>query len=216
MASKNGLETCVDATGVLAKRLEMPVGIINVHRNIKSNTKEAQQLRFGAFLLIYGALEGYFQAICKQPNNTRVTPLVPDKINTKIKNIWNFDTFTRDWSVRTRSAVEGGGNRSRWILLENREIHAYLADMKSLRDLLAHGDDPRKSTNVSGMLWGLKGGGHSLRMMGVEGFIQAAEDLATQTVFTFGGGPSQLPSWPAVQRTTLSAETLPALIMGNC
>jgi hypothetical protein len=50
-------------------------------------------------------------------------------------------------------------------------------------------------SNRSGALWPLKSGGHSMRLMGAEGFIQACCDLASQTVPTVG----TLPTFPSGQ-----------------
>ncbi|WP_129667126.1 hypothetical protein [Phytoactinopolyspora endophytica] len=83
--------------------------------------------------------------------------------------------------------------------------------MKKLRDLLNHGQDPRKATNESGALWPLARGGHSMRLMGAEGFIQACCDLAAQTVLAYGGDVSNLPAWPEPERSGLSAEKRPRL-----
>src|SRR5262245_25543192 len=53
--------------------------------------------------------------------------------------------------------------------------------MKTLRDLLSHGRDPVTVTNDGHTLWTVRGG-WSLRLMGVEGFIQFVEDLAEQAL----------------------------------
>lgn len=90
-------------------------------------------------------------------------------------------------------------------------ISAYLADMKSLRDLLNHGQDPGRATNESGALWPLANGRHSMRLMGAEGFIQACCDLAAQTVLAYGGTFDDLPDWPEPERSGLSAEKRPSL-----
>ncbi|MFD6874633.1 MULTISPECIES: hypothetical protein [unclassified Streptomyces] len=87
----------------------------------------------------------------------------------------------------------------------------YLADMKSLRDILSHGGDPYTASNHSGALWSLKGGGHSMPLMGAEGFIQACCDLASQTVLAYGGSLADFPEWPEPERSGLSLERRPSL-----
>jgi hypothetical protein len=69
-------------------------------------------------------------------------------------------------------------------------------DMKSLRDLLIHGSDPSRVTNKSDALWPLKKGGFSMRLMGVEGFIQAAQDIASCTALAIAGVDAEIPQWP--------------------
>jgi hypothetical protein len=50
-----------------------------------------------------------------------------------------------------------------------------------------------------------------MRVMGAEGFIQAACDLAGQTVLAFGGSADDFPTWPEPVRSGLSAEPRPSL-----
>jgi hypothetical protein len=82
--------------------------------------------------------------------------------------------------------------------------------MKNLRDRLNHGGDVKAVSNESFALWPISGG-HSMSIMGVEGFIQACTDLAHQTVLAYGGRADQLPDWPEPQRSGLSAEKRPKL-----
>ncbi|SFT09619.1 hypothetical protein SAMN05660874_05678 [Saccharopolyspora flava] len=118
-------------------------------------------------------------------------PLNPDKLRS-VGDQQGVRLFTNDWGVRTRCPATSGGNRSRWVVFAGKQsLGAYLADMKKLRDLLSHGQDPRMTSNASGALWQLAKGGNSMRLMGAEGFIQAACDLAAQSLFLnliLGGG----------------------------
>ena len=65
--------------------------------------------------------------------------------------------------------------------------------MKTLRDLLSHGSDPVSVTNDGRTLWTVRGG-WSLRLMGVEGFIQFVEDLAEQALLEAGVPPETVPN----------------------
>lgn len=62
-----------------------------------------------------------------------------------------------------------------------------------------------------GHLWPLANGGNSMRLMGAEGFIQTAGDLAAQTVLAFGGELGDVPIWPEPAPSGPSAEPRPAL-----
>ncbi|WP_314567581.1 hypothetical protein [uncultured Actinomyces sp.] len=81
--------------------------------------------------------------------------------------------FTREWGVRTRVDADPchSGNYSRWIVFEGEDLRNYLHDMKRLRDLLAHGEDPFSIETYSDALWERKKG-KSMTLMGVEGFFK--------------------------------------------
>ena len=57
--------------------------------------------------------------------------------------------------------------------------------------------------------------GWSLRLMGVEGFIQFAGDLAEQALLEAGVLPHRVPAWPEPQRSGISRTGLPALPNGD-
>ena len=50
-----------------------------------------------------------------------------------------------------------------------------------------------------------------MRLMGVEGFVQATTDLIGQTILAYGGTLADVPDWPEPERSGLSAETRPPL-----
>ena len=93
---------------------------------------------------------------------------------------------------------------------ERRTSQDYLSDMKRLRDLLSHGGDPVSVANDSRTLWKVRGG-WSLRLMGVEGFIQLIEDLAEQALLEAGVPLKRVPTWPEPQRSGISLSGLPSL-----
>jgi hypothetical protein len=93
------------------------------------------------------------------------------------------------------------------VLLKGNPLAHYLDDMKNLRDLLSHGGDPRRVTNKAGAFYALQSG-HSVHLTTVEGFIQAVEDIASQTALTLFGTDICLPVWPLPPLTT--AGTRPA------
>jgi hypothetical protein len=82
--------------------------------------------------------------------------------------------------------------------------------MKRLRDLLSHGSDPVSVTNDSSTLWAVRGG-WTLRLMGVEGFIQFVEDLAEQALLEADVPLKRIPAWPEPQRSGISMTGLPTL-----
>jgi hypothetical protein len=90
--------------------------------------------------------------------------------------------------------------------LKGRRLSLYLMDMKSLRDLLSHGSDPTLVTNNSQTLWPLVNGRFSMRLMGVEGLIQAVEDIASCTAISIAGSGVHLPIWPSPPESGVSAE----------
>jgi catechol 2,3-dioxygenase-like lactoylglutathione lyase family enzyme len=92
---------------------------------------------------------------------------------------------------------------------EGRTSQGYLSDMKRLRDLLSHRGDPFSVTNDGRTLWKVRGG-WSLRLMGVEGFIQFAEDLA-EALLEAGVPREKVPTWPEPQRSGISLTGRPSL-----
>lgn len=204
---------------VLAQRWEIPSRMISLHRELQGavtpsgerlSGKRQHTLRWGAFLLIYAPMESFFNEILGyRAEKRRTLPLHPDKVRDAAKQKHGVDLFTNSWSVRTRITLDGAGNRSRWYLYSGSgDVRDYLADMKSLRDVLSHGGDPYSASNDSGALWPVKKGA-SMRLMGVEGFLQACCDLVGQTVLSYGGELSDLPPWPEPDRSGLSAEQRP-------
>lgn len=114
------------------------------------------------------------------------------------------------WEGRTRQQPIRPGHRSEWALLKGGRLKDYLADMKRLRDLLSHGSDPVRVTNDSRTLWKVRSG-WSLRLMGVEGFIQFVEDLAEQVLLEANVPVERIPAWPEPQRSGISMSGLPTL-----
>ena len=193
--------------------------LINLRRDLeklpsgwadKSGKKKAA-LRWGIFVMIYAATEGFFNEVLEDPKQTRVLSLNPDKLRSAGES-HRGRLFTREWGVRTRVPVNPchSGNYSRWVVFEGESLRNYLRDMKDLRDRLAHGGDPFSASNASGALWDLKEG-VSMRLMGVEGFFQASIDLVAQTILAFGGTSEDIPEWPEPVRSKNSAKKLPAL-----
>lgn len=223
----------IEAAEVTAARLEIPTKLITLHRDLQdakmpdgSSIQRAKQhsLRWGIFLLVYGQAEGFFNEILGFRYECRTLPLNPDKIARQAAERHSVKLFAQDWGVRTRTLRGLRGGRSDWeTYIGTERVRIYLADMKSLRDLLAHGDDPNMATNNSGALWVLKekrdpraGDDHSnrkvsMRLMGVEGFVQATTDLIAQTILAYGGTLEDVPDWPEPARSKLSAEDRPPL-----
>lgn len=198
-----------------------PTLLVTLHRDIDGlrgldghrlgRSSKQYALRWAVFSMTYAAIEAFFNAVLRDPSSSRALPLNPDKLRLAGQRD-GVMLFTNDWGVRTRTQPPFGGKRSRWVVYSGtRDVAAYLSDMKRLRDLLSHGQDPRSATNDSGALWPLARSGHSMRVMGAEGFIQASCDLAAQTVLAYGGNARDLPPWPEPARSGLSAEPRPAL-----
>lgn len=188
------------------ERFQIPAGIIGLHNDLRKaklpdgNTlqgKRQHQLRWGAFLLTYACIEGFFNGVLDGPSN-RIIPINPDKINKTAKDNHGIDLFTNDWWVRTlvQPKPQSGGQFGEWRVYKGtHELRNYLSDMKSLRDTLSHGGDPTTSTNKSRALWSTTTR-NSLRMLGVEGFMQASFDLIEHTILAYGGSCNAFPSWP--------------------
>jgi hypothetical protein len=213
----------VKASNGLAAGLANATLLLTLHRDIDElrgldghrlgRSSKQYALRWAVFTMTYAALEAFFNDVVRDPSSPRTLPLHPDKLrNAGARH--GVTLFTNQWGVRTRATEAGAGKRSRWVVYTGRTaLSAYLGDMKSLRDLLSHGQDARKVTNTSGALWPLKSGGYSMRIMGAEGFVQSACDLAEQTILAFGGSSSDFPVWPEPVRSGLSAEPRPALAL---
>ncbi|KAF2412534.1 hypothetical protein B1729_14575 [Microbacterium sp. B35-04] len=221
MAAHHRLPDVVDAARDLAGGLINATLLLTLHRDIDAlhgldgrrlgSSSKQYALRWAIFTMTYAALEGFFNDVLRDPSSARALPLNPDKLRSAGER-YGVRLFTNDWGVRTRIQIPVGGSRSRWAVYSGTQsLNAYLGDMKSLRDLLSHGQDPRKASNESGALWPLAQGGHSMRVMGAEGFVQAACDLAEQTILAFGGRTHDFPTWPEPARSGLSAEPRPAL-----
>lgn len=215
------LPSVIKAAESLAAGLVNPTLLVTLHRDIdKLNGLDARRLgrstkqyalRWAIFTMTYAAIEAFFNDVLRDPASPRALPLNPDKLR-NAGDQHDVKLFTNDWGVRTRVQGSSGGNRSRWVVFNGKQpLGAYLADMKRLRDLLSHGQDPQATSNASGALWSLANGGHSMRLMGAEGFIQVACDLAAQTVLAFGGDLEDVPAWPEPTRSGLSAEQRPEL-----
>ena len=161
--------------------------------------------------MIYAATEGFFNAVLKAPESTRVLSLNPDKLRSAGEP-HGVRLFTREWGVRTRVDADPchSGNYSRWIVFEGEDLRNYLRDMKRLRDLIAHGENPFSIETYSDALWERKKG-KSMTLMGVEGFFQASTDLVAQTILAFGGTLEEIPEWPEPVRSKNSAKKRPAL-----
>lgn len=213
------LQQVLDAAHQHAESLRELALLINLRRDLeklpsgwadKSGKKKAA-LRWGIFVMIYAATEGFFNEVLEDPKQTRVLSLNPDKLRSAGES-HRVRLFTREWGVRARVPVNPchSGNYSRWVVFEGESLRNYLRDMKDLRDRLAHGGDPFSASNASGALWDLKEG-VSMRLMGVEGFFQASIDLVAQTILAFGGTSEDIPEWPEPVRSKNSAKKLPAL-----
>lgn len=216
------LSHVIDMAHSLAASLENPSLLVTLHRDIdglrgrdgKSLGRSAKQyaLRWSVFTMTYAATESFFNDVLNSGRpKARHLPLSPDKLRGEAAK-QGVQLFTNDWGLRTRTQGRGAGNRSRWALyLGTQAVREYLADMKNLRDILSHGGDPFVASNASGALWELANGGHSMRLMGAEGFIQACTDLAAQTILAYGGDSNHVPVWPEPERSGLSAEKRPGL-----
>lgn len=209
------------ATERLSTSLVNPALLVSLHRDLeglkgkdgKSLSRSGKQnaLRWGTFMLTFAALEGFFNdVLTEEPPRSRPLPVNPDKLRAEGAKM-RVKIFTNDWGIRTVTPGVMSWSRPRWrTYIGSESLRLYLADLKSLRDRLGHGGDVTGASNDSGALWPVSGG-HSMSIMGVEGFIQATTDLAAQTVLAFGGKLHQLPAWPEPQRSGLSSEKRPQL-----
>lgn len=218
-ASSVRIQRVVDAANRHAESLRDPALLISLHRDLRKLPsgwadepgKKKSALRWGIFLMVYAATESFFNEVFKVPESTRVLSLNPDKLRSAGDN-HQVRLFTREWGVCTRVDADPchSGNYSRWIVFEGEDLRNYLHDMKRLRDLLAHGEDPFSIETYSDALWERKKG-KSMTLMGVEGFFQASTDLVAQTILAFGGTLEEIPEWPEPVRSKNSAKKLPAL-----
>jgi len=212
--TERSLADLAEAAGAeLAVRLRIPCDIVDVHRVSNSRARIYSSLRYGAFLLAYAPLESFFTELTRYSDRAsgRALPLNLDKIQRELAVQWPNARFrTNLWEGRTRQQPTRPGSRSEWVHLKSRRLKDYLSDMKTLRDLLSHGRDPVSVTNDGRTLWAVRRG-WSLRLMGVEGFIQFVEDLAEQALLEAGVPPERVPAWPEPQRSGISATGLPSL-----
>jgi hypothetical protein len=196
-----------------ALRLRIPCDIVDVHRLNASRARIYSSLRYGAFLLAYAPCESFFTQLTQysERSNGRALPLNLDKIQRELALQWPDARFQVNlWEGRTRQQPTRPGSRSEWAHLKGGRLKHYLSDMKRLRDLLSHGASPVSVANDSQTLWKVRGG-WSLRLMGVEGFIQFVEDLAEQALLEAGVPPERIPTWPEPQRSGISLSGLPSL-----
>ena len=217
----NSLAPVVEAAERLAVSLRTPALLITLHRDINDvagldgrrlrGSKKQQALRWGIFTLTYSATEAFFNDVLTPTQaGRRLIPLNPDKLRDAGQRR-GVDLFTNGWGVRTRTPGMFPGQRPRWrTYVGVTGVRQYLADMKSLRDLLSHGGDPFAATNLSGALW-VQNKGNSMTLIGAEGFLQACCDLASQTLLAYGGDLSVFPEWPEPHRSGLSAGARPTL-----
>lgn len=198
-----------DALAELADRLQIPCDIIAVHRADTSRggrERKYTSLRYGAFLLAYAPFEAFLDQLTGyRATKGRVLGTSPDRVREAFRSSHGVANVTQGWKARTRVAPKPGtGGRSPWEQLEGDRLRDYLGDMKHLRDLLGHGKDPRLVANTAGTLWQLRDGRSSMRLMGVEGWIQAVQDLAVETAIAVAGSAVVVPAWPTHPSTGAS------------
>jgi hypothetical protein len=218
MTKRPNEDIAVSVGDELALRLRIPCDIVDVHRLSNSRARIYSSLRYGAFLLAYAPLESFFTQLTGRAEraNGRALPLNLDKIQRELDVQWPGARFrTNLWEGRTRQQPTRPGSRSEWVLLKGGRLKGYLSDMKRLRDLLSHGADPVNVTNDGGTLWEVRDG-WSMRLMGVEGFIQFVEDIAEQALLEAGVQPERIPSWPEPQRSGISLTGRPSLPNRDC
>ena len=170
MAEAAAIDRVLEHAEVMSTRLDIPARIVTLHRGSARGLNQ-YALRWGAFLLVYAPLEGFFNDVLGyREDKNRTLPLNPDRIRDAAKSKHGVDLFTRHWGVRTRTLRGNKGGRSDWeCFVGHARLRDYLGDMKRLRDLLSHGGNPYLTTNASGALWHTQKG-PSMRIMGVEGF----------------------------------------------
>lgn len=198
----------------LARKLVIACDVIAVHRDdVGSGGGRARKwasLRYGAFLLAYAPFEAFFDELTNyRATKHRTLSIDPEKVRNACQQTLGIPNVTKSWHARTRVWPATPGARSRWETLEGERLRDYLLDMKSLRDLLSHGSDPQNVTNKARTLWPLKGGRFSMRLMGVEGFIWAVEDVATCTGLAIAGDQVVVPRWPRPVESGISATGRP-------
>lgn len=198
----------------LARKLVIACDVIAVHRDdVGSGGGRARKwasLRYGAFLLAYAPFEAFFDGLTDyRATKHRTLSIDPERVRNACQQSLGIPNVTKSWRARTRVWPASLGARSRWETLDGERLRNYLLDMKSLRDLLSHGSDPQNVTNGARTLWPLKGGRFSMRLMGVEGFIWAIEDIATCTGLAIAGKQVVVPKWPRPVESGISATGRP-------
>lgn len=196
-----------DALGRLAESLVVPCDIVTVHRqhSPKSRTKEFYSLRYGALLLALAAFDAFLTTSSGfgDKSGHRSVGLNPDRLRRAFHEGTGVVNITGAWHARARVAPEKLGrhhHRSPWYLFEGNELVRYLDDLQVARNILAHGGTLNGLQNKSGALHKIKGG-FSIRLMTVEGTIQAIEDIASQTALVVGVPRAAIPKWPSPQST---------------
>lgn len=203
-------EAVQEALSELAARLVIPADLISVHRSQpgRARTRRHQSIRYGAFLLAYGPFERFFNSLIEQHGGPSqgLSPL-PDKLRQKFRDGLGVADLTRSWRARARVSpgALSADRRWRWTTIQGQPLRDYLADAKRLRNLLAHGGDPKAGSNTSGTLHPLSNGGFSINLMWVEGFLQVVEDLSSITAIELVGPDVPLPTWPEPVRSGVSA-----------
>lgn len=204
------LDHVAEAARIASERLRIPAEMITLHGRLREATLPdgdtlqgpgQHTLRWGAFLLTYAPLEAFFAGIPTKATS-RPLPLHVDKIRDAVMRDHDIRLFTDRWSLHTLAPPTSADSDEFGEWRQYQGTHGtrlYLGDMKSLRDRLSHGADPLTATNESGAMWSTRRG-PSLRMLGVEGFLNAACDLMTHTVHAFGGTAADVPSWPEPRR----------------
>ncbi|MFD4231358.1 hypothetical protein [Streptomyces sp. NPDC058545] len=194
----------------LATRLVIPADMIQVHREASDRTRKYTSLRHGAFLLTYAPFERFFNRLAEAHGGaSRGLAVNPDRIRFTLHQHTGITDATAAWKARARVAPDAARstNISPWIYIERARLRDYLADAQRLRNLLAHGAAHLGDQNRSGTLHVVRGG-YSARLMWVEGFLQAAQDLAAQTALTLTNGQASLPEWPSPQLSATSRSGL--------
>jgi hypothetical protein len=196
----------------LAKSIAVPCDIITVHRDhsLSSRTQPFQSLRYGAFLLAVVSLDAFFTNASgfAEQSPGRSIGIRPDRVRESFDKNRGYPNINHHWKARARVAserIDVTYKRAPWYLFEGSELRDYLEDLNDARNVLAHGKDKSKFTNRSGALHPLKAGGASIRLMTVEGTIQAIEDIASQTALTMIGDDARIPEWPSPRPTKHSA-----------
>ncbi|MDG6109519.1 hypothetical protein Daura_31790 [Dactylosporangium aurantiacum] len=199
------------ALNELADRLVVPADLISVHRDdpARSRSRRYQSIRYGAFLLTYGPFERFFNRLIELHGGpSQGLSLTTDKLRSTFEQRLAVPNLTNSWKARVRVApgTHSRDMRWRWIYLNGSALRDYLLDARRLRNLLAHGADPSDAENSSMTLYVRRaGGGHSVTLMWAEGFLQAAQDLASITARRLAGDDIALPDWPQPVRSGVSA-----------
>lgn len=148
-------------------------------------------LTWSIFTMSYAAIVLFFNdVLLDDKSQARHLALYPDKLCARAgKRELSFSCATEDYglvaSAWSRVIARVGSSSA--------EPRSYLADMKNLRDILSHADDPRAVSNDSGALWPLSDCKHSVCLMGAEGFIQVCCALITHTGLAYGGSVDDFP-----------------------